>query len=114
MIKLPTWIEFAEHEMFQEDCGLCLNTFKVIAPHDEACGTDFGDFLEHQGLKPSYPIKKGGYVKTSQSISESSDLYYITRDTGTLYLGMQGALRHNLYKRYIRWLVEKFPELFCM
>lgn len=115
MIKLPTWKEFIEHNKFQENSGLCSNTYQIIVRNiPDNYKIEFHYFLKSQKLNVSYPIKIGGYLKSHKNTFKSHVLYHENNADYFLYVGMQGALRHNLYNRYIRWLVEKFPELFYL
>ncbi len=140
LIKLPTMVELKNDKNFYHSQGLCFNIQNVI---DCDLEDKFQLFLEHSGLTVWYPIGKSGYrkQKTIQSLKSkrnklwlsvdplvggssiiapclaltrklesNMNLYYSTPDK---YVGMQGALRHNLYEAFRVWAVQTYPDKYC-
>lgn len=110
---LRTYEQFKQSANFMNWTGLCSNVGSV---YFIVVGASFNTFLYQMGLDGAYPIGKGGYMKRTYNEDKMIKAYSIYKDVQnaeTLYVGMQDALRHNLYNRYCAWLVENFPESYA-
>lgn len=108
MIKLLPWDQFITDLDFNEETGLCDNLCKVYCFYTS---TRFNTFLRLLNLNTSFPIGVNSYRKDTFYRGRRNPYY---SDNIKFYQGMQEALRHNLYNRFVRWLVEKFPNLYYL
>lgn len=108
MIKLLSWNEFITNPYFDEETGLCDNLHKVYCFE---ISIRFNTFLRLLNLNTFFPIGVNSYRKDTFYRGKRNPYY---SNNIKYYQGMQGALRHNLYNRFIRWLVEKFPNLYYL
>lgn len=120
-MKLYSYDDFKRHPMFNINVGLCENT-AMIYSKSKLPFKPLTSYLSTARLILSYPIGINGYNKRISSISSNSD-FYVTRSfrgrgiylrnktNNSLYIGMQDALRHNLYHRYCLWLKANNPDV---
>lgn len=117
MIKVPSYIELKDSTYFRRRTGLCDNVWRwavqvsrLTVLRGYSCR--FEDFLHAKGYDLAYPIGAGGYAYSNakgKTVDRNRQLYW---DKSKLYVGMQDALRHNLYNQYRVWLVKQLPEYF--
>lgn len=114
-MKLYSYGDFKKHPKFSINVGLCENVFIIYKLSESNLGITVVDYLLTTMLRIGYPIGINGYNKRyshDYSISDTGmQLYNRMRKENSLYIGMQDALRHNLYHKYCLWRKANNPDV---
>ena len=120
-MKLYSYEDFKKHPRFNLKTGLCENTASIYglyySSEDNILLTYY---LYVRKLRLTHPIGINGYNKRLKNGSSTNfnartfrgkNIYNHNMDNNTLYVGMQDALRHNLYHNYCLWFKANNPDV---
>lgn len=114
-MKLYSYEDFKKHPMFSINVGLCENIFIVYKLSKTSSTHTLVIYLTTTKLRVGYPIGINGYIKKPRyrrTIDHTGmEIYNKMRKQKSLYVGMQDALRHNLYHKYCLWIKANNPDV---